>query len=94
MRILVLGPGVCFTMKIMVSLFLLVLMPVCSVVIASESEQSAIAGQEVTLYRDDWGVPHLYADSEEAGYYGLGYAQAEDRLEQILGMLVVLQGRR
>ena len=65
-------------MKIMVSLFLLVLTPVCSAVISSESEQSAIAGQKVTLYRDNWGVPHLYADSEEAGYYGVGYAQAEE----------------
>ena len=38
---------------------------------------------EATLYRDTWGVPHVYADSEAAGYYALGYAQAEDRLEDI-----------
>jgi penicillin amidase len=34
---------------------------------------------EATLYRDTWGVPHVYADTEAAGYYALGYAQAEDR---------------
>ncbi|MGA3156651.1 MAG: penicillin acylase family protein [Steroidobacteraceae bacterium] len=38
----------------------------------------------VELYRDDWGVPHLYAEREEDAFYGLGYAQAEDRL---VGML-------
>ena len=43
---------------------------------------SAGAG-EATLYRDTWGVPHVYADSEAAGYYALGYAQAEDRLVDI-----------
>ena len=38
---------------------------------------------EATLYRDTWGVPHVYADTEAAGYYALGYAQAEDRLVDI-----------
>lgn len=38
---------------------------------------------KVTIYRDVWGVPHIYADSEAAGAYGLGYAQAEDRLDDI-----------
>jgi acyl-homoserine lactone acylase PvdQ len=34
----------------------------------------------VTIYRDNWGVPHIYAEREEDGFYGLGYAQAQDRL--------------
>ncbi len=38
----------------------------------------------VTIYRDDYGVPHIYADTHEAGLYGSGWAQAEDRLEEIL----------
>ncbi|MGQ9789610.1 MAG: penicillin acylase family protein [Armatimonadota bacterium] len=43
------------------------------------------AGAErVTIYRDEWGVPHIYAQTEEAAAYGLGWAQAEDRLEQLL----------
>ena len=39
--------------------------------------------QEVTIYRDTWGVPHIYAETAAAGAYGLGYAQAEDRLDDI-----------
>ena len=36
-----------------------------------------------TIYRDTYGVPHIYADTATAGAYALGYAQAEDRLEDI-----------
>ena len=38
----------------------------------------------VELVRDDWGVPHLYAEREADAFYGLGYAQAEDRLVGLL----------
>lgn len=37
----------------------------------------------VTLYRDTWGVPHVYADTAADGAYALGYAQAQDRLDDI-----------
>ncbi|MCL4692016.1 MAG: penicillin acylase family protein [Candidatus Hydrogenedentes bacterium] len=37
----------------------------------------------VTVYRDKWGVPHIYADTDVAAAYGLGYAQAEDRLADL-----------
>jgi acyl-homoserine-lactone acylase len=39
---------------------------------------------QATVYRDTWGIPHVYADSAAAGLYASGWAQAEDRLEQIL----------
>lgn len=39
-----------------------------------------------TVYRDPWGVPHADADREEDRFYGLGYAQAEDRLTTILAL--------
>jgi len=41
------------------------------------------SAQEATLYRDSWGVPHVVAESEKAGMYALGYAQAEDRLKDV-----------
>ncbi len=41
------------------------------------------AGRNVTIYRDTWGVPHIYADDVAGGAFGLGYAQAEDRLNDI-----------
>lgn len=41
------------------------------------------AGQTV-VYRDTWGVPHVYASTVENGLYAQGWAQAEDRPEQLL----------
>src|SRR5207253_3072080 len=39
--------------------------------------------EEITIYRDDFGTPNIYAATEEGAAYGMGYAQAEDRLEEI-----------
>ena len=36
------------------------------------------------VYRDTWGVPHIYAPTVEAGMYAMGWAQAEDRPEELL----------
>jgi acyl-homoserine-lactone acylase len=46
------------------------------------------------LYRDAWGVPHVYAAREEDGYFGLGYAQAEDQLDRLLGLVRWFRGER
>jgi hypothetical protein len=46
----------------------------------------------VVVYRDDWGVPHVYADREDDGFYGLGYAQAENRLSGILKKFLAVRG--
>jgi acyl-homoserine lactone acylase PvdQ len=46
------------------------------------------------LYRDVWGVPHVYAAVEEDGYFGLGYAQADDQLERLLGQVRWFRGER
>lgn len=48
---------------------------------------SAAAGttqaRQATLYRDTWGAPHVYASTLAEAAYAIGYAQAEDRLEDI-----------
>lgn len=45
--------------------------------------QVSAADRKVTIHRDKWGVPHVYGDTAADGAYGLGYAQAEDRLNDI-----------
>ena len=42
------------------------------------------APNEATLYRDEFGIPHVYAPTLEAAAFAVGYAQAEDRLEELL----------
>jgi penicillin G amidase len=37
----------------------------------------------VTIYRDDFGVPHVFAEDLEGLYYGYGYAAGQDRLFQL-----------
>ncbi|MFX1596759.1 MAG: penicillin acylase family protein [Promethearchaeota archaeon] len=37
----------------------------------------------VTIYRDEWGVPHIYASTEEDLSFALGYVHAQDRLFQM-----------
>ena len=38
---------------------------------------------EVTVIRDEWGVPHIYATYEEDMFFAQGYCQAQDRLFQM-----------
>ncbi len=46
----------------------------------------------VTIYRDVWGAPHLYAEREEDGFWGIGYTTAEDHLESVLLRYLALKG--
>src|ERR1043165_4488906 len=48
----------------------------------------------VTVYRDDYGTPHIVGDSEEATFFGYGHAQAEDHLEGMMLQYRDAQGRR
>src|SRR5580658_8900565 len=47
---------------------------------------------QVTIFRDRWGMAHLYAAREEDGFFGLGYATAEDRLDQVMLLYLGVKG--
>lgn len=59
---------------------------------AESSEGSQSSKGVVEIYRDSYGLAHLYADREEDGFYGLGYALAEDRLQQVLTLYLAVRG--
>src|SRR6266567_6126697 len=42
------------------------------------------AAEKVEILRDEYGVPHIFAATGAGAAYGSGYAQAEDRLEEML----------
>jgi penicillin amidase len=48
---------------------------------------------DVTIIRDDFGMPHIYADSEGDAYFALGYCIAQDRLFQLDLIRRVITGR-
>ena len=50
---------------------------------ASESMAVAKAPGRVTLYRDAFGTPQVFADSNYGVFFGYGYAVASDRLFQM-----------
>ena len=49
--------------------------------------------RDATLYRDEWGVPHIYADNPFAMGFVFGYAQAEDHAEHLLLAYRMANGR-
>src|SRR5881628_493050 len=46
--------------------------------------RTQFAAAEATIYRDEFGIPHVFAPNLESAAYAVGYAQAEDRLEELL----------
>ena len=52
-------------------------------VVMGLSPLAASAASEVTILRDEWGIPQVYADDVYGLYAGFGYAVAEDRLFQM-----------
>lgn len=52
----------------------------CAALLGLPAPADGQAGR-ATVYRDTWGVPHIYADREEDGYYAFGYVAAEDEGE-------------
>ena len=48
---------------------------------------------DVTIYRDTWGVPHIYGEKDEDAAYGLAYAHAEDDFTTIQNVLLISRGK-
>jgi acyl-homoserine-lactone acylase len=60
-----------------------IITPFAAYTYPAPSLASAPSG-EATIYRDDFGIPHVFAPTLEAAGFAIGYAQAEDRLEELL----------
>ena len=50
-------------------------------------------GYNVQIYRDVWGVPHIFGEKDEDVAYGLAYAHAEDDFETIQNILMATRGQ-
>lgn len=60
---------------------------------AQQAVDPAALWAEARLYRDSWGVPHVYADTARGLGFAFGQAQAEDHLEAMLLAYRVANGR-
>ena len=55
--------------------------------ISSQTNRSKIK-YKVTIYRDTWGVPHIFGKTDADAAYGLAYAHAEDDLQNMQDALL------
>lgn len=58
----------------------------------AESVERA-TGYNVTIHRDEWGVPHIIGETDADTAYGMGWAQAEDNFPQFERNMVRAAGR-
>ena len=65
------------------------------------SINSSKVASEVIIYRDVYGVPHIYGPTDESVVFGFAYARAEDRFQkledhyiQVIGRLSEVKGEK
>lgn len=54
------------------------LLPLALLCVARASAQQAPPARSATIYRDAWGVPHVFARTDEGVLFGMAWALAED----------------
>src|SRR5262249_5390593 len=60
---------------------------------AAPGKEASTRHGAVTIKRDDYGIPNVYADDDYSLFYGYDYALAEDRLFQIESERRTIEGR-
>jgi len=50
---------------------------------AEETTAWESRADEITIIRDDWGIPHIYGKTDADAVFGMLYAQAEDDFNRI-----------
>jgi penicillin amidase len=77
--------------KVFISIIVILLLIFAGILIYFNSLKPHYAGEikllnidnETTVYFDDFGIPHIYAQSQEDALTALGYVHAQDRLFQM-----------
>ena len=59
--------------------------------LASHSPRSL--ADDVTIYRDRYGIPHVFGRTDAATVFGFAYAQAEDHFRQLEQNFILGAGR-
>jgi penicillin amidase len=87
--------------KVLVVLFAILFLAVIAGVIYLQIQKPTYSGEvtlkglknEVNIFYDNFGVPHIFAQNAEDAYFALGYAQAQDRLFQMEMLRRAASGR-
>src|SRR5215475_7382708 len=73
--------------------FLCVAVLLCIVPVLANAADPAQIAKSITIYRDNYGVPHIYGPTDAACAFGFMYAQAEDNFWQIEDSYIRSLGR-
>ena len=73
---------------------LLPLAAILAVAPVSGPRQPPSLATQVTIYRDTWGVPHVFGKTDAATAFGFGFAQAEDNFARLEDNFIRAVGRR
>ena len=57
----------------------------------SEDELMEAKSREVTIYRDTWGVPHIFGKTDPDAAFGLAYAHSEDDFSTIQDVIIMVK---
>jgi penicillin amidase len=87
--------------KVLVVLFGILFLAAIAVVIYLQVQKPTYSGEvtlnglkdEVNIFYDNYGVPHIFAQNAEDAYFALGYAHAQDRLFQMEMLRRAASGR-
>src|SRR6267143_1916038 len=76
----------------------LLLLTVCAAATRPGAPSSDIArwkrhARDVTIIRDDWGIPHVYGKTDADVVFGMIYAQAEDDFNRVETNYINAMGR-
>jgi len=71
----------------------LLILLISATALAQTRSTPADLWQQAVVYRDEWGVPHIYADTPRAMAFAFGYAQAADHLDRMLVAFREANGR-
>ena len=75
-------------MRLLPALLLLAVIP-----LGRRAQVPGLSSQ-VTIYRDSYGVPHVFGKTDAATAFGFGYAQAEDNFARLEDNFIRAIGRR
>ena len=81
-----------FLIKLFLSVSVIFTLSCCSQE-ETDLERMEQLAESVTIYRDTWGVPHVYGPTDESVVFGTAYARAEDRFSTMERIYIMAGGR-
>src|SRR5215831_4665597 len=80
-------------MALALALSMTAAVPVRAAAKAQSTTRAEKVARSVTIYRDSYGVPHIYGPTDASCVFGYIYAQAEDNFWQIEDTFIRALGR-